>query len=239
MKKLIIVPAYNEQDNIMNTIQDIRENCPDMDVLVVNDCSKDKTKKILIEQGVNMLDLSNNLGIGGAVQAGYRYALKNEYDIAIQFDGDGQHEAKYLHSLTEPLEKGEADIAIGSRFIQKEGFQSSGARRAGISILSHLIRLLSGVKVMDVTSGMRAVNKRFIAEYSEHYAQDYPEPEAILYAGLKRGVIREVPVQMRERENGESSISAMKSVYYMIKVSIALITGRITTKKVRKGAEKK
>ncbi len=234
MKILVIVPAYNEQDNIVNTISDLKENCPEMDVLVINDCSKDHTKSILQGNHINFLDLTCNLGIGGAVQAGYLYALKNQYDIAIQFDGDGQHEARYLRDLTDRIINHHADIAIGSRFIQKEGFQSSGARRAGISILNHLIRLLSGVKVLDVTSGMRAVNKRFIEEYALHYAQDYPEPEAILYAGLRGADIQEVPVQMKERENGESSIKALKSVYYMIKVSLALIVGRVSVKRVTK-----
>lgn len=233
MKTLVIVPAYNEQENIVKTINDLKTKAPDMDILVINDCSSDNTRDILFRENIHFLDFANNLGIGGAVQAGYRYALWNNYDIAIQFDGDGQHKAEYLKALAEPIEKGKADIAIGSRFVEKEGFQSSGARRLGISILSHLIRILSGVKVLDVTSGMRAVNKRFIREYSEHYAQDYPEPEAILYAGLKGAVICEVPVQMQERENGKSSINAMKSIYYMVKVSIALIIGRMT---MRKGA---
>ena len=133
-----------------------------------------------------------NLGIGGGVQAGYQYARENGYDIAIQFDGDGQHEAKYLQALIDPIEAGEADIVIGSRFVEHEGFQSSGARRLGIGILSRLIRMLCGVKVLDVTSGMRAVNRRFIEEYAEHYAQDYPEPEALLYAGVRKARIREV-----------------------------------------------
>ncbi len=236
MKILLIVPAYNEQGNIISTVRDLRDNDPGMDILVVNDCSKDQTKEILQEQGVDYLDLSCNLGIGGAVQAGYRYALANQYDIAIQFDGDGQHEARYLKDLTDRIIHHHADITIGSRFIRKEGFQSSGARRAGISFLSHLIYFLSGVRVLDVTSGMRAVNRRFIEEYALHYAQDYPEPEAILYAGLLGADIQEVPVQMKDRENGESSIRALKSVYYMVKVSLALVVGRISTKKIRKGA---
>ena len=236
MRTLIIIPAYNEQENIVHTVQDVRSHCPEMELLVVNDCSKDQTRKILVRERVNHLDLCSNLGIGGAVQAGYRYALRNDYDIAVQFDGDGQHDAAYLHALIQPLLDGRAEIAIGSRFIQKEGFQSSGARRAGILILNRLIRLLCGVRVLDVTSGMRAVDRRFIREFAEHYAQDYPEPEAILYAGLKNAVIQEVPVRMRERENGESSISgAWKSIYYMIKVTLALIMGRITIQRERTG----
>ena len=228
MKAIVIVPAYNEQDNIRNTLKDLRENGAGADILVMNDCSTDRTEKILKEEGVNYLSFPVNLGIGGGVQAGYQYARDNRYEIAIQFDGDGQHEAKYLKDLMAPLISGEADIAIGSRFVEHEGFQSSGARRLGIGILSRLIRVLCGVKVLDVTSGMRAVNRRFIEEYAEHYAQDYPEPEALLYAGLRKARIREVPVQMKERAGGKSSISAVKSVYYMIKVSLALIIGRIT-----------
>lgn len=233
-KVLVIIPAYNEQHSILKTLKDLDTNCPQMDKIVVNDCSKDQTRAMIQDAGYDYLDLSNNLGIGGAVQAGYRYACCHDYDIAIQFDGDGQHDARFLKDLIKPIEQGAADITIGSRFIERTGFQSSGARRAGINILSGLIRVLCGVKVLDVTSGMRAVNKQFIREYADEYAQDYPEPEAILYAGLRGARIEEVPVQMRERENGESSINSMKSVYYMIKVSIALIIGRLTKGECRK-----
>ena len=224
----MIVPAYNEEGNIRNTLRDLKENGAETDILVINDCSTDGTEAILKETGVNHLSFPVNLGIGGGVQAGYQYARDRGYDIAIQFDGDGQHEAKYLRNLMVPLLNDEADIVIGSRFVEHEGFQSSGARRVGIGILSRLIRFLCGVKVLDVTSGMRAVNRRFIKEYAEHYAQDYPEPEALLYAGLRKARIREVPVQMKERAGGKSSISALRSIYYMIKVSLALIIGRIT-----------
>ena len=227
MRAIVIVPAYNEEDNIRNTLRDLRENGADTDILVMNDCSTDGTEAILKEEKVNYLSFPVNLGIGGGVQAGYQYARDYGYEIAIQFDGDGQHEAKYLKDLMAPILADEADIVIGSRFVEREGFQSSGARRLGIGFLSKLIRLLCGVKVLDVTSGMRAVNRRFIEEYAENYAQDYPEPEALLYAGVRKARIREVPVQMRERAGGKSSISALKSVYYMIKVSLALIIGRI------------
>lgn len=238
MRTIVIVPAYNEEDNIRNTLRDLAENAPGTDVLVMNDCSTDGTEGILKEAGVNYLSFPVNLGIGGGVQAGYQYAREKGYDIAIQFDGDGQHEARYLAELTAPIEAGEADVVIGSRFVEREGFQSSGARRLGIGFLSRLIRLLCGVKVLDVTSGMRAVNRRFIEEYAEHYAQDYPEPEALLYAGLHGARIREVPVQMRERAGGRSSISALKSVYYMIKVSLALIIGRLGGRNKTTGMER-
>ena len=228
MKTLVIVPAYNEQDNIRNTLRDLAENGGNPDVLVINDCSTDRTEEVLRETGANHLTLPVNLGIGGGVQAGYRYAKEQGYDIAVQFDGDEQHEAKYLPALTEPLARGEADVVIGSRFMEKEGFQSSAARRVGIRFLSRLIRALCGLKVLDVTSGMRAVNRRFIEEYAEHYAQDYPEPEALLYAGIRKAKVLEMPVEMQERHGGKSSISMVRGVYYMVKVSLALIIGSLT-----------
>lgn len=227
-KILIIIPAYNEQDNIIRTIQDIELNAPEANYVVINDCSQDSTREILRDYGANYLDLPVNLGIGGGVQTGYRYALEQGYDIAIQFDGDGQHDAAYIKDLIKPLAIGQADVAIGSRFITNEGFQSSALRRLGINFLSALIKLLCGIRVKDVTSGMRAVNRKMIAEFAENYAQDYPEPEAILAAGLLKAQIMEVPVQMRERQGGESSINALRSVYYMIKVSTALIINRMT-----------
>lgn len=230
MKTLVIIPAYNEQENILNTIDDINRHCPEMDYIVINDCSKDDTEKILRDNRKRYLSLPCNLGIGGGVQTGYRYACENGYDIAIQFDGDGQHEARYLHDLVAPLEAGAADIAIGSRFIRKEGFQSTGLRRLGIGFLSGMIKLLCGIRVTDVTSGMRAVNRRFIEEYARSYAQDYPEPEAIIAASVRGARIVEVPVQMRERQGGKSSINPVRSVYYMIKVSLALILAKFSSK---------
>ena len=235
MSTLVLIPAYNEEDNILNTCADLEQHCPDMDMLVINDCSRDRTLQLLEDHRINHLNLTVNLGIGGAVQAGYQYARDHGYEIAIQFDGDGQHEAEYLHALIQPILDGEADIAIGSRFIEREGFQSSRTRRMGINLLSRLINLLSGVQVNDVTSGMRAVNRWFIEEYAKHYAQDYPEPEALLYAGLCGARIREVAVQMRERQNGTSSISTMKSAYYMIKVSLSLILERISANREKTG----
>lgn len=228
MKKLIIIPAYNEQENILNTIADIKQHTNNFDFLVINDCSTDNTKNVLVKNNATYVSLPVNLGIGGGVQTGYLYAIEHDYDIVIQFDGDGQHKAEYLEDLIAPIVNGQADITIGSRFIKKEGFQSSAMRRLGINFLSRLIYALSGVKVKDVTSGMRAVNKKMIAYYAENYAQDYPEPEAILASGLQGARILEVPVQMRERQSGTSSISTLKSVYYMIKVSIALILSRCT-----------
>jgi glycosyltransferase involved in cell wall biosynthesis len=230
MNILIIVPAYNEEPNLPQTLQNIRTTEPKADYIVINDCSTDRTKEFLRETNIPYLDLPVNLGIGGGVQTGYRYALEHSYDIVIQFDGDGQHDAAYIKDLIAPIESGQADVVIGSRFITKEGFQSSTMRRFGIGFLSSLIHFLCGVKVKDVTSGMRAVNRKMMEEYARNYAQDYPEPEAILTAGLIGARIQEVPVQMHERQGGTSSINALRSIYYMVKVSIALILTRLTAR---------
>lgn len=229
MKRLVIIPAYNEEENISNTIKDIIMHCPNIDYIVINDCSKDRTEQILKENGMHYISLPCNLGIGGGVQTGYQYACEHGYDIAIQFDGDGQHEARYLKDLMAPIEAGEADITIGSRFIRREGFQSTGIRRFGINFLSGMIKLLCGIRVLDVTSGMRAVNRRFIEQYARDYTQDYPEPEAIIAAAKSGGRIIEVPVEMRERQGGTSSISPVRSIYYMIKVTLALILARFSS----------
>lgn len=228
MKILIIIPAYNEEENIESLINDIHERCPYADYLVVNDCSKDNTEEILQRTGANYMSNSVNLGIGGTVQGGYVYALKNGYDIAVQVDGDGQHDISYLGKMVEPIEKGEADIVIGSRFIEKQGFQSSAGRRFGINFLSGLIRFCTGIQIKDVTSGFRAVNCKFIEIYAHSYPQDYPEPEAIVAGVMQGGRIKEVPVIMRERAGGTSSINIWRSVYYMIKVSLAIIICRIS-----------
>lgn len=226
-KLLIIIPAYNEQENIIKTIQDIKTHIPGTDYIVINDCSKDNTREILRQENAPYIDLPVNLGIGGGVQTGYRYALEYGYDIAVQFDGDGQHDAAYIKALIVPIESGQADVTIGSRFVKNEGFQSSVMRRLGIRFLSGLIYLLCGVKVKDVTSGMRAVNRVMIEKFAWDYAQDYPEPEAILSSGRAHARILEVPVQMRERQGGKSSINTVRSMYYMIKVSIALVLCKV------------
>lgn len=226
-KVLVIIPAYNEEESIEKVIKDIKNNTANLeyvvDYLVVNDCSKDDTLSILQQNARNYISLPINLGIGGGVQSGYLYAYENDYDVAVQMDGDGQHDPKYLDAVVSPVLKQEADVAIGSRFINKEGFQSSSLRRAGIKFLSGLIKFVCGAKVKDVTSGFRAANAAAVKAFTIDYAQDYPEPEAIVMCAKKGFKIKEVPVIMRERQGGESSISSFKSVYYMIKVSIAII----------------
>lgn len=227
-KVLLIIPAYNEEKNIEKVVDNIIQNYPQYDYVVINDGSSDSTRDVCRKRGYQYLNLSINLGIGGAVQTGYKYAKDKGYEIAVQIDGDGQHDISYLEKMLPLLENEEADIVIGSRFINKEGFQSSAARRMGIKLLSWLIFICTGKMIKDVTSGFRAVNKRFIDIYARYYPMDYPEPEAIVAAVMNRGKITEIPVIMREREEGQSSINFVKSMYYMIKVSLAIIVCRIS-----------
>lgn len=223
MKSIVIIPAYNEEKSIEKTVEDIIQNAPEFDYVIVNDCSKDDTLRICMEKGLHVLNLPINLGIGGAVQTGYRYALKNGYDFAVQFDGDGQHDAKYLQQMRDHMIEHKQNMIIGSRYIQKEGFQSSGLRRFGIRYFSVLIKILTGTKITDPTSGMRMVDREVIEIYAESYPKDYPEPESVVAILNQKKKVGEYPVIMRERMEGVSSISPMRSVYYMIKVTLAIL----------------
>lgn len=228
MRTLVIIPAYNEAENIKKVVDDLITNYPQYDYIIVDDSSKDETAAICRQNNYSFVSLPINLGIGGGVQTGYKYALEHDYDIAVQHDGDGQHDPAYIGQVIKPILDGQADIVIGSRFLEREGFQSSAGRRVGIKFLSALIRLCCGARVKDVTSGFRAVNKKYIRFYAEEYPSDYPEPEAIVTASLNGAKIQEVAVVMRERENGVSSINLKRSVYYMVKVSIAIVICRVT-----------
>ena len=222
IKSIVIIPAYNEEKSIVKTVQDICEHAPEFDYVIINDCSTDQTLSVCRKHHLHVLNLPVNLGIGGAVQTGFLYAYKNGYDYAIQFDGDGQHDAQYLQKMRDYMIEQNADMLIGSRFLEKEGFQSTGMRRFGIRYFSALIKLLTGQKITDPTSGMRMINRDILAMYSESYPKDYPEPEsvvAIINSGKK---VMEYPVIMRKRMEGTSSISPLKSIYYMIKVSLAI-----------------
>lgn len=223
MKGLVIIPAYNEAKNIQKVIDDISSSAPEFDYVIINDCSKDTTKEVCDALNYNIINLPVNLGIGGGVQTGYKYAQEYGYDVALQFDGDGQHDARYIKTLLEYMVEYDLDMVIGSRFINKEGFQSSMARRVGIKFLSSLIRCVTGKRILDVTSGFRLVNRRVINEFCTYYPKDYPEPESIVAVLRQGGKIGEVPVQMKERQAGKSSINLLKSIYYMIKVSLAII----------------
>lgn len=221
---LVIIPAYNEEESILDVIDDLKVNAPYADHIVVNDGSTDGTQNLLKEHGIPHINLVKNLGIGGAVQTGYKYALQRGYDIAVQFDGDGQHRAEYISDLIAPIQKGEVDLVVGSRFKgETDGFKSSLMRRLGIIILSGILRMASTNKVEDVTSGFRAAGRRVIELFALYYPDDYPEPESLALVARKGLRLAEVPVSMRERMGGESSIKRMDSVYYMIKVTIAII----------------
>lgn len=227
MKKLIIIPAYNESANIEKTISEIEKNAPEFDYVIINDCSSDNTKEICEKNHFNLVNLPINLGIGGAVQTGYRYGWRKGYDIAVQVDGDGQHNPKFLQTMADYLEKNDLDMVIGSRFIEKEGFQSSGTRRLGIKYFTILIRLLTGKKITDPTSGLRMVNRDVMKIFAYDYPKDYPEPESVVAILRQRKKVQEIPVIMKERQGGVSSISPKKSVYYMIKVTLAILIERI------------
>lgn len=228
-KVLLIIPAYNEEKVINKTYNTIIEYNKKMktnyDVLVINDGSRDKTEKVLLENNIPHVALVSNLGIGGAVQTGYKYALEHNYDIAIQFDGDGQHDINYIKKIIEPLVLNKADMVIGSRFINKKEskFQSSFSRRIGIRMISLLIRLKTKKRILDTTSGFRAVNKEIIKEFASVYPLEYPEPISTVQLLIKKYRIEEVSVSMNERQEGVSSIKAWKSIYYMINVILTII----------------
>ncbi len=234
MKVLVVIPAYNEEKNILKTVNNIMNTKikgVTLDYVVINDCSCDNTKQVLIDNKINFIDLPFNLGIGGAVQTGYKYAYYNNYDIAIQFDGDGQHDAAYLKDLIDEIKKGN-DIVIGSRFVSElSTFKSTKLRRIGINFLSWLIEFVTGKKIYDPTSGFRAINKNIIKLFSNNYPIDYPEPDTIVTVIKKGYNVSEIPVKMNKRENGKSSINPIKSVYYMIKVSLAIIIAATSVKK--------
>ena len=224
---LIIIPAYNESGNIEKTIHMIEEHTPEFDYVIINDCSTDHTLEICQKNQFNVVDLPVNLGIGGAVQTGYLYAKQNGYSYAVQVDGDGQHNPEYIRQMLESIKQDKVDMVIGSRFIENEGFQSSFARRIGITFFEKLIKLLTGKKITDPTSGLRLVNRKVIDIFARQYPSDYPEPETIVSLLLSGYTVTEIPVLMNEREYGESSITLTKSVYYMIKVSLAIFVSKL------------
>ena len=207
MKKLIIIPAYNESANIEKTVASIKKDAKGFDYVIINDCSVDNTRKICEDNGFNIVNLPINLGIGGAVQTGYRYAYENGYDVAVQVDGDGQHDPEFLDTMAVYLVDHNLDMVIGSRFIEKKGFQSSYTRRMGIRL--------------------RMIGRNAMGLFAYDYPRDYPEPESVV-AILRRNMkVEEIPVVMKAREGGVSSISLKKSVYYMIKVPLAILIERI------------
>lgn len=237
-KVLLIIPAYNEEACILETYNTIidynKKHTCNYDVIVINDGSKDNTLKICVDNKIPHISLVQNLGIGGAVQTGYKFALNNAYDIAIQFDGDGQHDISYVSALIEPILNGTADFTIGSRFIKKddENFQSTFSRRIGINVISFFIKFISKKKIYDTTSGFRAGNKEVIKEFAIGYPTEYPEPITTVEL-LKKGYrIVEIPVKMSERSGGISSIRSWKNIYYMVNVVLSILV--IGTRRCKK-----
>lgn len=239
MKTLLIVPAYNEEENILkvrNIIENYNEKSEQkLDYIIINDGSTDNTEKILEDNNIKHINLIHNLGIGGAVQTGYKYAHENDYDIAIQFDGDGQHDVNYVEKICKPLILQEADMVIGTRYLDKKesNFQSTFMRRFGSQIISMCIKTFCGKKITDPTSGFRAANKKVIKEFANSYPTEYPEPESTVSLLVNNYKIEEVPVSMNEREAGVSSITKnfWKPADYMIKVVLAIIVDSISLRK--------
>jgi glycosyltransferase involved in cell wall biosynthesis len=225
LKRIAIVPALNEEATVGRVIDEIRAFDPGFDVVVVDDGSVDRTAGIAADRGAHVLRLPFNLGIGGAVQTGYRFAFEHGYDVAVQVDGDGQHDPSQLPAILAPVLAGEADLAVGSRFTGTGPYRSSFARRVGIQIFARIVSGIVGQRVTDTTSGFRAVNRKGIALFAADYPHDYPEVEATVMCVKHKLRLTEVPVAMRERGGGSSSITALRSIYYMTKVLLALFVG--------------
>ncbi len=225
MKILAIIPAYNEQSNILNVINSLKAEYPNIDILVVNDGSEDDTGSIAAgTEKAEVINLPCNLGIGGAVQTGFKYAVLKDYDYAFQFDGDGQHNASEVSKIIEPIFKNKADVVIGSRFCgNKKGYTSSFLRKIGIKIFSLINSILIKQSISDNTSGFRAYNKKAIQFFANYYPTDYPEPEAIILLDKNNFKMKEVSIEMKKRINGKSSIKGFNSLYYMIKVILAIL----------------
>lgn len=231
MKTLIIIPAYNEALNIEKTVKDVVINTQ-YDYVIINDCSKDNTKEICEKNGFNVVSLPINYGLTSGIQLGMKYAYKNNYDIAIQFDGDGQHQAKYLKALVNEIETKNCDIAIGSRFVEKK--KSNSLRMFGSNLISFCIKITTGKTIKDPTSGMRAYNKRAIEEFVKNKSLT-PEPDTLVYMMKKGMKVKEIQVEMSEREFGESYLKPLKAMEYMLNMVFSILFIRSTTKKEKGG----
>lgn len=219
MKILVIIPAYNEEENIKRVVDNLQTNYPNLDYIVINDGSKDNTANICRENGYHFIDLPINLGLAAAFQTGVKYAYRHDYDCAIQFDADGQHRAEYIETLAKTIEEG-YDIAIGSRFVEKK--KEHSLRMLGSRVIAGAIKLTTGVTVKDPTSGMRMLNKQMIKEFALNLNYG-PEPDTISYL-IKRGCrIKEVQVEMDERIAGESYLNMKASIIYMLRMTLSIL----------------
>lgn len=218
---LVIIPAYNEEASIGSVIRDIRQHAPEADILVINDGSSDRTESRAREAGAKVLTLPYNVGIGGGMQTGYLYAKQMGYDVAVQMDADGQHPAGELPKLIAGIAG--QDLVIGSRFLGAATFRSSAVRRMGIAFFSRLVSWVTGERFTDTTSGFRAAGRKVIELYASYYPTDYPEVESIVYLKRQGCRIAEIPVEMRPRTTGRSSITPWRSAYYMVKVTLSVL----------------
>ena len=221
-RTLVIIPAYNEEHTIGDVVKGVKALGSGYDVIVINDNSSDKTSEKATAAGAKVLQLSCNLGIGGAVQTGYKYALAEGYDACVQVDGDGQHPTGEISTLVEALFEDGYDIVIGSRFVEKTAYEISVMRDLGIRILSYFLRMTTGLVVKDPTSGFRAINRKALTLFAGQYPQDYPEPESLVFAHKKQFRVREVSIEMKNRMHGISSITPVRAAYYMGKVLLAM-----------------
>lgn len=234
MRVLIIVPAYNEALNIEKTIKDLQENAREYDYVIINDCSKDNTKEICKKNGFNVISLPINYGLTSVVQIGMKYAKENGYDVVLQFDGDGQHDAKYIKKLVDEIERNNCDVVIGSRFVTEK--KPASIRMLGSNILSLAIRIVTGRAIKDPTSGMRAYDKKAIDEFVSNNSLT-PEPDTLFYMMKKGMKVKEIQVEMREREFGESYLNAFKSMEYMLSMMFSIIFIRAFTRKRKNGGK--
>ncbi len=231
-RRVAIVPAFNEEASIAGVVGELLAYDPELRVVVVDDGSTDRTADIARSAGAKVISLPFNLGIGGAVQTGFRYAWEQGFDVAVRADGDGQHDPAELDAILRPVLADEADVAVGSRFIGGDGYRSSRSRRAGIRLLAWIVSALTRQRITDPTSGFQAANRLGIRLFAADYPHDYPEAEATVMVFKHRLRLQEVPVKMRARESGRSSITTLRSVYYMVKVVLAIFVALFRRKAV-------
>jgi hypothetical protein len=232
LRRVAIVPAFNEQESVARVIDELRAFDPELEVVVVDDGSTDRTAESARNRSAHVVRLPFNLGIGGAVQTGFRYAWEHGFDIAVRVDGDGQHDPRELGAVLEPVLADEVDVAVGSRFIGAAGYRSSRSRRIGIRLLAWCVSALTRQRITDPTSGFQAANRLGIRLFAADYPHDYPEAEATVMVFKHRLRLKEVPVAMRARETGSSSITTVRSVYYMVKVLLAIFVALFRRKAV-------
>ena len=225
LRSIAIVPAFNEEGSLGTVLEEIHASDPELEVVVVNDGSTDGTARVAAAAGVAIVNLPFNLGIGGAVQTGYQYALEHGFELAIQVDADGQHDPSEIGLVIQPILEERADLVVGTRFVTGGGYRGTRIRRVGIHLFAAVVSLLVRQRVSDTTSGFRAVNRKALRLFAADYPHDYPEVESIVLLSRHHLRMLEVPVQMRVRESGNSSITALRSAYYMIKVLLALFIG--------------